>query len=200
MVLWAGGSGITPMMSIVKYITKNHPDLKMKLFYANSNPESIMFDSELQSLSNDNFKIVHIISKGEIPKSQSQNIEYINDRLSVDYIKSLNFEADASKNYICGPQAIIQICQQGLVDKGVKSNNIHVEIFNKKQSGKLYGSGQTVPETGDYLCVDCGHVQNFQAGEIFERLTSIVVCVWLEKKILSTNFGKRFSLYKKILI
>ncbi len=65
-VLFAGGSGITPVLGIAKAVLKDEPQSKVTLIYANRDPESIIFKSllnEMEKESNDRFKLLYSFDK-----------------------------------------------------------------------------------------------------------------------------------------
>jgi ring-1,2-phenylacetyl-CoA epoxidase subunit PaaE len=65
-ILFAAGSGITPVISIAKTVLKNEPKSNVTLFYGNKNFGSIIFREELEALKNENmenFRLIHILSR-----------------------------------------------------------------------------------------------------------------------------------------
>lgn len=117
----AAGSGITPILSILKAIQKT--ETKARLFYGNRTLESILFKDELNNLSMDaNYFLsgadLEGYTKGRINKENFT--EVIKNDLSI--LKSDAF-------YLCGPEAMINDIQEALTFFGVSKEKIHFELF-----------------------------------------------------------------------
>lgn len=170
-VLWVGGSGITPMISIINYIASLKRNIKVKLFYSNSFYNSIMFESELEKIASeyDYLEILHLITKDTITQtSDLKNVKYLNTIINTDFIKQQIIELNDANHYICGPKQMMDVCVAGLKERGVNIKNINIETFSTKKEGKVFGSGQTVVESGTYICLDCGYSKYYQVGETFD--------------------------------
>jgi ring-1,2-phenylacetyl-CoA epoxidase subunit PaaE len=143
-VLFASGSGITPVFSIAKSILKEEPNSSVTLFYGNKNFNSIIFREELEAWKNlymERFRIIHVLSreslgneiqKGRINKDKS-------DKLFQAFLK--NEEIDAV--YICGPEEMILGVKDSMIANGVLSESIHFELFNapgQKKEKKITSS------------------------------------------------------------
>ena len=71
-ILFAGGSGITPIFSILKSILNEEPNSKVCLFYGNKNKESIIFNSQLKELElEQNVNVVNILEEDGIDQLSS---------------------------------------------------------------------------------------------------------------------------------
>jgi ring-1,2-phenylacetyl-CoA epoxidase subunit PaaE len=139
-VLWAGGSGITPMLSIAKHILSRFPNKKVHLIYANNDEQSIMFENEIEHLKgrySPLFSVQHILSNPtksnnffsklfsfDKPKKQLSVLRgYVNEAL----IESVTNQFPDAVHYICGPEKMMEICETALSDKNTQS--IHLERF-----------------------------------------------------------------------
>jgi ring-1,2-phenylacetyl-CoA epoxidase subunit PaaE len=138
-MLWAGGSGITPLFSILKYLLKKHKNSVIYLIYANKNAKSIMFYEDLANLEKIfpyRFKVAHLLSDEQ---SGHRNIlDFVFKRPKIE-VKSVGFfNADFIKknlmpnavHYICGPEPMMQVCENGLFGLGVDKKNVHLEYFS----------------------------------------------------------------------
>lgn len=130
-VLFAAGSGITPMMSIIKSALNDEKNSDVTLFYGNKGFYSVIFREELEALKNEfigRFRIVHLFSqeslgsaiqKGRIDKNKA-------DSLYNAFLKNQPIDAV----YLCGPEQMILGVKESLVAFGVKSEKIHFELFH----------------------------------------------------------------------
>jgi ring-1,2-phenylacetyl-CoA epoxidase subunit PaaE len=129
-VLFAAGSGITPMLSIAKSALHDEPNSDVTLFYGNKGFASIIFREEIEALKNQymgRLRIIHILSreslgnviqKGRIDKEKTT-------QLFDAFLKDI----DISGVYICGPESMITGVKEALIEKGVESSSIHFELF-----------------------------------------------------------------------
>jgi ring-1,2-phenylacetyl-CoA epoxidase subunit PaaE len=130
-VCYCAGSGITPAMSILKTVLKNHEKINVNLFYGNKNTESIIFREELEGLKNlylNKFSLHYVLSR-----------EMLSSQLfygRIDSEKCNKFEAVFNQHkgntiyYLCGPATMIFEVKDSLVKNGVEEKNIHFELFN----------------------------------------------------------------------
>lgn len=127
-VLIAGGSGITPMMSIIKALRAQHGSAKVLLIYANRDKDNIIFSEELKGLESDQLKIIHFLEEGEA--SSRVQIGRINENALGSVLRDeLGFNYPMSQYYICGPGAMMEVVKGGLSSIGVRDDNVHVEYF-----------------------------------------------------------------------
>jgi ring-1,2-phenylacetyl-CoA epoxidase subunit PaaE len=127
---FAAGSGITPVISIIKTILATEPKSNFTLVYGNRTRASIIFREQLEALKNrymERFSIHHILSReetdaglnhGRIDASKCELIaKYFVDIFSVDDI------------FLCGPEEMIFNVRKWLEEKGVAPERIHFELF-----------------------------------------------------------------------
>ncbi len=130
-VLFAGGSGITPIYSILKSVLTNEPNSKILLVYANQTIESIIFHSELHKLEKEypnNLFIEYIISA-----DNTQNDKYNTGFLTRELLDAI-FEKHEMEygNYdymICGPAGYMDKAKEILTDNGIAKEKIKLEVF-----------------------------------------------------------------------
>ncbi|RME15568.1 MAG: ferredoxin--NADP reductase [Alphaproteobacteria bacterium] len=135
---FAGGSGITPILSILKTVLEEEPESRFTLVYANRAVNTIMFREELEDLKNrfmDRFALVHILEE------DSQEIELFTGRLDEEKCAAL-FErwidlpaCDAA--YICGPEPMMKSIEAALRARDFPAEAIHYELFVSAQPGRL---------------------------------------------------------------
>ncbi len=125
-VFFGGGSGITPLISIIRSILLKEPNSKATLVYANRSQEYIIFKElidQLQTTHSDRFRAIHILEDGEADFSGRITPEIIST--VCDKVES----NDRTEYYICGPQPMMDITFDGLSAKGVSKDQIRMESF-----------------------------------------------------------------------
>lgn len=129
-VAFAAGSGITPVLSIIKSALQTEPHSTFTLVYGNRTKSSIIFKEELEALKDkfiDRFRVIHILSRekseteinsGRIDVPKLENLfEKLIDRKSVD------------DYFLCGPEEMI-FCIKGFLEaRGIGKEHIHFELF-----------------------------------------------------------------------
>ncbi|MBX2878464.1 MAG: 2Fe-2S iron-sulfur cluster binding domain-containing protein [Granulosicoccus sp.] len=134
----AGGSGITPVLSILKTVLIEEPLSQCSLIYANRNINSIMFKEELEDLKNrfmSRFSITHILESG------SEEIELFSGLIDIEKCKHLfthwlNVRLFDTA-FICGPEPMMLTIAQSLKQHGMNEDDIKFELFSSSQPGKL---------------------------------------------------------------
>ncbi|MCB0402476.1 MAG: 2Fe-2S iron-sulfur cluster binding domain-containing protein [Flavobacteriales bacterium] len=161
-VAFAAGSGITPVISMVKSTLKN-TDSKFTLFYGNKSAQLTIFKNELDALKNtypDRFQLNYIYSQQES-----------SDRLFEGRITRQKFEelirADAGLLkadgfFMCGPEQMIMDVKEGLAYLGVHAEKIHFELFTTP----VATSPNTPADRSDFTGVS--QVTVIMDGEEFE--------------------------------
>ncbi len=130
LLLFAGGSGITPLVSIIKTALLKEPKSKIILVYQNRNSNSIIFKDLLHQLSEKHaktFKIIHVLSRPD------SNWQGRSGRITADMIKEIVSEENLSnKNtdvFFCGPSGMMETAEHVLEEMGIKNENRHKESF-----------------------------------------------------------------------
>jgi ring-1,2-phenylacetyl-CoA epoxidase subunit PaaE len=131
LVLLGGGSGITPLMSIIKTVMAKEPGSKLALLYGNKDEKSIIFHQELEKLADlhpDRLRVIHLLSDPSpgwigmrgLPH-RSVVLGIVQDIMSADKLP---------KSYwLCGPAPMMQEAQAALGFLGVGRDAIHLEAF-----------------------------------------------------------------------
>jgi ring-1,2-phenylacetyl-CoA epoxidase subunit PaaE len=127
---FAGGSGITPVMSLLKAAMIEEPGSRFTLFYGNRDSQSVIFLEELARLKNrhmDRLEIHHFLAE------ESEDIELFNGMLDSakcgDILGNLIDPAEVTSFFICGPGPMMDSAEAALVERGVASEKIHLERF-----------------------------------------------------------------------
>lgn len=126
---FAAGSGITPILSIIKTTLAAEPHSRFTLVYGNRNRASIIFKEQLEALKNrymDRFTLHHILSRektdaavnhGRIDAEKCRQLE-----------KLVHFD-QMDEIFLCGPQTMIFAVKEWLEARGIEKRKIHFELF-----------------------------------------------------------------------
>jgi ring-1,2-phenylacetyl-CoA epoxidase subunit PaaE len=127
----AGGSGITPVMSLLRTLLKSEPKSRFTLLYGNRDSSSIIFLEELARLKDrylDRFEVYHFLD------AEEGDFDLFNGMLDRerldDAIGHLIAAPDAVADwFICGPGPMMDSAESSLIDRGVGRERIHIERF-----------------------------------------------------------------------
>lgn len=136
-VAFAAGSGITPVLSIIKTTLATEPNSEFTLIYGNKNRASIIFFEELEGLKNkymQRFNLIHILSR-EKTDALINFGRISKDKCSQLFQKLVNLKT-ADEFFLCGPQEMIFDVKNFLEANGVAEKNIHFELFTTAGSKK----------------------------------------------------------------
>ncbi|MBR9861361.1 ferredoxin--NADP reductase [bacterium] len=130
-VLFGGGSGITPLLSIMRTVLFSEPGSKVMLYYANRDEESIIFKSQIDALVqqySDRLKVVYSLDTA--PEGWNGPEGYLNESKVSDFIRQeLGLNYPVAKYYTCGPSPLMDVVVKGLESAGVSKDNIFTEYF-----------------------------------------------------------------------
>jgi ring-1,2-phenylacetyl-CoA epoxidase subunit PaaE len=130
LVFFAAGSGITPVMSQLRYFLEHYPKGQAVLFYSNKSSDTIIFREQLEAMKNENmnrFSIYHILTK------EVTGIDIFSGR--VDQEKCLVYgrhffnPAEIHTAFICGPELMIMDVKSSLQQMGLREDQIRFELF-----------------------------------------------------------------------
>ncbi len=127
---FAAGSGITPMLSIVKTTLQAEPHSSFTLVYGNRSSAAVIFREELAELKDvfgERLNIVYVMSR------EQQDIDLFNGRITREKCDQL-FErwinvADHDAAFVCGPEGMMHDVAEALQAHGMAKDNIKVELF-----------------------------------------------------------------------
>ncbi len=134
---FAGGSGITPVLSIIKTVLAREPKSTFTLIYANRQTSSIMFREELEDLKNTylgRFSVIHIL------ETETQDIDLFTGRIDAEKMDLLfRLWVDAEEvdtAFICGPEPMMLTIADSLRKHGLADEQIRFELFASSQPGR----------------------------------------------------------------
>jgi ring-1,2-phenylacetyl-CoA epoxidase subunit PaaE len=126
---FAAGSGITPVISIIKTTLQTEPHSSFTLVYGNRSRASIIFFEELEGLKNkymNRFNLVHILSRERT--DAPLNFGRINLEKLAELSRMLNYSS-FDEIFICGPETMIFTVKEYLEHKNIDRKKIHFELF-----------------------------------------------------------------------
>jgi 3-ketosteroid 9alpha-monooxygenase subunit B len=116
--LYAGGSGITPIVSILKFVLRNWKT-PVRLFYANRSEESVIFRSTLDRLAAEHPDRLHI----------QHHLDLRDGITSAAEITAFAGKAIGWRHYLCGPGPFMNLVEETLARLNVPSGDVHIERF-----------------------------------------------------------------------
>ena len=127
---FAGGSGITPVLSLIKTTLAREPRSRFTLIYGNRSINSIMFREELEDIKNTHlgrFNVVHVL------ESEAQEIDLFSGRIDAEKCARLfkgwvNIAA-VDMAFICGPEPMMLAIAASLREHGLRDDQIKFELF-----------------------------------------------------------------------
>ena len=137
LVAFAAGSGITPVLSILKTVLAREPLSNFVLFYGNRSTGSIMFRGELEDLKDRylaRLSVFHVLSR------EQQDVPMLNGHLDAEkagvLMRALVSPDAVDHAFVCGPQPMIEGLEKALADLGLSRARIHVERFTPGIGGR----------------------------------------------------------------
>lgn len=154
-VFFAAGSGITPVISLIKTILATEPQSAVTLVYGNKNVASIIFKENLEALKDKHmqrFRVYHILSRertdavinyGRIDTEKCLQLSGLIDLAAVDEF------------FICGPEKMIFVVKEFLEGTGIKKERIHFELFTTpaRKNIKIYTTKESPEDEGSEITV-----------------------------------------------
>jgi len=129
-LFFAAGSGITPVMSMIKTHLKAEPNSTCKLFYVNKTAKSIIFKEELEQLRNTYFgrlEIYYFLTQ------EKRDIDLFNGRFDDEKMAVLTKVfidvPDTSEVFLCGPEKMVNYVSNYLIEAGLPKELVHYELF-----------------------------------------------------------------------
>ncbi|MFD1260755.1 1,2-phenylacetyl-CoA epoxidase subunit PaaE [Entomomonas asaccharolytica] len=126
----AAGSGITPILSIIKSTLEAEPNSTFTLVYGNRSTPNTIFREQLEDLKNTYLERLNLIF---IFSREPQDIDLYNghvdsEKCRIFFSRWIDL-ANTTAAFICGPQQMTEVVKQQLLDGGMSKENIHFELF-----------------------------------------------------------------------
>ena len=150
---FAAGSGITPILSLLKTALAVEPESRFTLFYGNSHSGSVIFLEELARLKNrymGRLQVHHFLSQ------EAEDVDLFNGRLDRakcdEILETLIDPAEVDAFFICGPGPMMDAAEEALTAKAVPREHIHIERFTAgRPSAALQAQMQDLQEKAQGL-------------------------------------------------
>jgi len=139
---FAAGSGITPVISIIKTTLQKETHSSFTLVYGNRSRSSIIFFEELEGLKNkymNRFNLVHVLSRERT--DAPINYGRINIEKLAEFSRLLNYPS-FDEIFICGPESMIFSVKEFLEQKDIDKKKIHFELFTTPGAKKSEARSQ----------------------------------------------------------
>ena len=127
---FAGGSGITPMLSLIKTTLATEPGSEFTLVYGNRSVSSIMFIETLEELKNrylDRLRLYHVLS------DEPTEVELLSGLLDQakcrELLATVLSPSEIDEAFICGPEPMMNAAEAALLEAGVAREKVHIERF-----------------------------------------------------------------------
>jgi ring-1,2-phenylacetyl-CoA epoxidase subunit PaaE len=127
---FTAGSGITPVMSILKSVLEGEPKSTFVLVYGNKTPEETIFHNELHDLQLKyvgRFFVHYVYSQAKVEHELFGRI----DKSTVNFVlNNKHKEKEFDKFYLCGPEEMINLVSNVLIEHSIPEKNIKFELFS----------------------------------------------------------------------
>ncbi|MET2986056.1 2Fe-2S iron-sulfur cluster-binding protein [Aureibaculum conchae] len=134
---FAAGSGITPVLSMIKSVLEEEKESYFVLVYGNKSVADVMFKSEIDDLVDaypNNFLVQYVFSQYEENGTLFGRI----DSSVLNFILNNKCKDVMFNDYfLCGPEPMINLIKSNLLEKGVEEKNIHFELFSTTVDDKV---------------------------------------------------------------
>lgn len=134
---FAAGSGITPVMSILRHVLERDNDSCFTLVYGNRSRHSVIFREQIEALKNQymqRLRVYHVLSREymEVPLFTGR----INAGKCKEFCTSLIDLSIMDEAFVCGPEEMILSVRQQLIDLGMPTEHVHMELFTSPDQPK----------------------------------------------------------------
>lgn len=166
---FAAGSGITPVMSLIRTTLEAEPLSTVYLFYGNREEQDIIFRQELDDLQKkyqDQCIVEHVLSKGGQPGAGllgglfrrkpasvwTGESGRLDARMCERLLQRYPSDRYPAEYFLCGPEGMIRVVEQHLLDTGIPQKHIHKEFFLSADP-LVSGAGLPAEAQGDLVPV-----------------------------------------------
>jgi ferredoxin-NADP reductase len=123
----AGGSGVVPLMAMIRHRTRSDSSVPTRLLLSSRHVEEIIYRDELDGLAAraDGLAVVHTLTRSE-PAGWTGYTRRIDERMLAEVLEPIGIAARA---FICGPTALVETAANGLLRLGLPADRIRTERF-----------------------------------------------------------------------
>jgi ferredoxin-NADP reductase len=125
--LIGGGSGVVPLMAMVRHRARAGSSLPARLLVSSRGPDEIIYRDELDRLAatHDGFEVVHTLTRQQ-PPGWTGYARRIDEQMLAEVIGPLG---TAARTYLCGPTALVENAANALVRLGLPPDRVRTERF-----------------------------------------------------------------------
>lgn len=174
-IAFAAGSGITPILSIIKTHLAKEPNSTFKLFYLNRSVKTIIFKEEIEQLKNryfGRFEIFHFLTK------EHRSVELFNGRFTKEKMQLLADKIidipSVDDCFLCGPEDMIFLLRDELNAAGLEKDKIHYELFTSgisdEDKERIKRIVEHKAEGTDVTIIDGGKEFHFVMDEAYDNI------------------------------
>lgn len=158
-ILFGGGSGITPMLSILKTALRVEPKSRVTLFYGNNDETSIIFKKQIEQLAvvnADRLNVVHVLNNA--PDHHPANLKgMMTKEKNIELVKGYVDMSGDNEYFICGPGPMMDNVVAALKELKIAEARVHIEYFTapvnaddvKPSGNEAAGASATIVIDGD---------------------------------------------------
>ncbi|MGI9221655.1 MAG: 2Fe-2S iron-sulfur cluster-binding protein [Woeseiaceae bacterium] len=161
---FAAGSGITPILAMIKSVLETEANSRFILFYGNRKQSTTMFIEDLYALKN---QYLERLQLNFVFSQEEQEFEPMAGRLDGDKVRELyrHFGAGlrAKDCFVCGPDTMIQDVTEALLDLGMAKDHVHSERFGvpRKATSEKPAVAPRTADHAEITVIMDGHKQAF---------------------------------------
>jgi len=146
----AGGSGITPILSIMKAVLSAEPKSRFTLIYGNRKQRSTMFTEEIEDLKN---RYLSRLTLHMVFSQEATDLPLYNGRLGRakigEFLAALIDAEDIDHAFVCGPHGVNDEAEAALLGAGIAPERIHIERFGIPDDSGPGRAAVQLPREGD---------------------------------------------------
>ena len=173
-IAFAAGSGITPILSIIKTHLTQEPHSTFVLLYVNSRSNTIILKEEIESLKNtflNRFQVFYFLTK------EQRNIPFLNGRFNPTNLNHLFTHFINLQNidhcFLCGPKDMVFFLKDFLKERSFNDRHIHYELFfagSKEPSSKSKEILKNKASGSEITVIDGGKEFHFTLDEDYDNI------------------------------
>jgi ferredoxin-NADP reductase len=125
LLLVAGGSGVVPLMAMIRHRAAAGSDVPTRLLYSSRSWDHVIYRDELERLAGDGLEVVHTLTRSQPPGWSGYS-----RRVDAELLREVAWPPDAeARAYVCGPTSFVESVASGLVELGHDPASIRTERF-----------------------------------------------------------------------
>lgn len=156
-ILFGGGSGITPMLSILKTVLYLEPQSRVTLFYGNNDESAIIFKKQIEQLAvvnADRLNVIHVLNIP--PDGHPANLKgMMTKEKNIELVKDYVDPSADNEYFICGPGPMMDNVVNALKALDIAETKVHIEYFTAPvKADDLEPSGNTAIGASAIIIID----------------------------------------------